>query len=189
MKFTRLAIIEFIDLKIAVANAALNHNQIRVELGRLQNAPETGRVPYMAFATSSRLGTIDIQQGVLKLDEHVRLDCEYLIEAAANSIAVCYGCQKKVWSFLPAYALQPDGPEDAAKLDTLKVYPHEMKTHFPVPWIGTEPASYIEKLMDRLEGAAIMAECMNNTTYLGRYRECIRLFELDIMARHEAEAG
>jgi hypothetical protein len=179
MKFVRLAIIEFIDLKVPVANTSLSQgDQIRVELYRLKDAPETGRVPYVASATSSQLGTSEIKLGELTLDERTRLDCEYLIEAAANTIACCYGCQRRVWSLLPAYALLAETSQETAKLLTLKVYPHEIKARPPVPWIGTQPAAYLEKLMDRLEGAAVMAECMNNSTYLGRYRECIRLFEL-----------
>jgi hypothetical protein len=179
MKFSRLAVIEFIGLNAVVTSAALNQgDQIRVELSRLQNAPEPGNFPYMAIATASQLGNTDIRLGELTLDQQMRLDCEYFIATAATSVAVSYGCQSKVWSFSPAYALQAESPEDAAKLATLKVYPHEMNTRFPVPWTGTKPDTYIDKLMDRLEGAAVMAECMNNTTYLGRYRECIRLFEL-----------
>jgi hypothetical protein len=95
MKFIRLAIIEFIDLKVGVANTSLSQgDQIRVELFRLKDAPETGRVPYVASAMSSQVGTTDIQLGELKLDLQMRLDCEYFIETAANAIACCYGCRR-----------------------------------------------------------------------------------------------
>jgi len=175
MKVVRLAIIEFIDLKVPVANTSLSQgDQIRVELYRLKDAPETGRVPYLASATSSQLGISEIKLGELALDEKTRLDCEYLIEAVANTIACCYGCQRKVWSLLPAYALLAETPQETANLLTLKVYPHEIKAHPPVTWIGSRRRARSRATFQMFRVAVLLPESFRGGCSFGAGRKSYR---------------
>jgi len=179
MKFLRMALIEFIEPPEDIKNCVIRADSgLQVTLSRMPGDGKPDQQLFLAMAIAERAGSVDARSGSLTIDTQTRLDCESLIEVAANSIVVSFTCRKRVYSHLMCYGLQSEGADDDAQLAALVDFPKGMIVYPIASLLGTAPGSYMEKLMDRAEGAAIMAECINNTTNLGRYRECIRLFEL-----------
>jgi hypothetical protein len=142
-------------------SVVLKVGEVSVEMRRIPGSPEIGLVPYLAFGFTNRLGNTDIRLGALTIDNRVRIECEYLMEAAANSVAVCYGCQRKIGSQLVPYALQANTSDETTKLATLRAYPHELKVRHGAPRVGITPAAYLE-IIERIDigiGRPIRRNC------------------------------
>jgi len=177
MKFVRLALGEFVGLRDPIKPTQLTGAFGAVQIHRAPLEEGDDRALYLSIGISTRQ-VLSINDDQLFIDATGRLELESFVQGAIDAVALSYGCERRIWSHLLAYAIQTDNGDELSQCESLKTYDHEMKMRWAPSWSGIAPIDYPQALMDRLEGAALMAECMSNSSMLGQYRECVRLFEL-----------
>jgi hypothetical protein len=177
MKFVRIALGEFIGLKEPIKPTRLTGDFGEVQIHRAPLKQGDDRALYLSIGISTS-PMLSIKDDELFIDEPGRLKLESYVQGAIDAVALSYGCERRIWSHLVPYAIQTDDAGEMSQCASLKTFDHEMKIRWAASWSGITPTDYPQALMDRLEGAALMTECASNSSVLGQYRECVRLFEL-----------
>lgn len=182
MRFIRLAVIQFSGLNAPLpggpSRKMMFGPSIEVQLELIPDTPEKGPHPYFVICTSNYISGAAIVDFKLQLNEQIRQACELAIECVANALAVSHSTPREIYSYFAPYAIYPESEEERQQLAGLADFPKSMQADLIYTYKGTQPDDYLQHMADRFEGTALMAECLSNTTSLGRYRECIRLFEL-----------
>lgn len=129
-----------------------------------------------AFATLADL-RVDAE-GLVRIPEQERRDCEASIARAADLLAVATRGRRLIVSATPPAALVPETDSDRTLLARAKRIDAEPPKSLSTVVPPLDIATAVPLLGDRWSGVAILAEALSHGSLGGKYRDLVRLFEL-----------
>lgn len=118
------------------------------------------------------------KEGMIRVPDKQREVAEEAIEHFANAVAVVLHCDRKISSPEPPVALFPQTEQDHTLLASAKGFLSKTANRsFPTAAYRLDPKVDFQFLLDRLDGAAFVAEALCHEHSTGRFHEIVRLFE------------
>jgi len=119
-----------------------------------------------------------VTDGAITIPQAERESAEFALETTARLIALDYGTSHKISSPMPFVGFWSAESEELDALDgAVFKEPVIRAIAGAIGRTGLLDDAVVPHLLDRLDGAALLAEALNNESPLGRYMQLMRLFE------------
>jgi hypothetical protein len=113
---------------------------------------------------------------LIEVPQNVREQAEDLLQHSANMLAVAHGVKRHLASPMPCLGLKPESRSEEQLLQQSAGIVRSLGPG--LPWAkGSIDSPALERLVDRLDGVALLAEAISAGTALGEFHELIRVFE------------
>lgn len=176
MKFVRLATLYFSPPPTDLKARDFSIGDVRVTLRDTRT--ETGPAPILAIAETEIPDRLPVNtENQIELPEETVTSAQRAIEIVANVVAVCDRAKRSISTPNPPAALIPADDETRRWLDSTAGVAVQAAGVPASPGTLELDNRVMEMLVDRVDGAALLAEALSHDHATGKFHELIRLFE------------
>jgi hypothetical protein len=147
-----------------------------IKIGKSQDSIKKSRVMLQASIELPKM-PLKTKDGIICVPEQERKKTEHVIEMVSNFISIIEKCSRSISSPSPCLAFIPSNEKELEWLDDSSgIFSNRNSISGAYSEIEFGE-TILAVLLDRMDGAALMAEALASSHSGNKYREFIRLFE------------